>query len=251
MTLELEHSPADAAPFRPGQFNMLTAPGIGEVPISMSGGAAPGAALLHTVRAVGAVSRALVALEPGAWIGVRGPYGTSWPVREARGGDVVIVAGGIGLAPLRPSVRAILDERDQYGEVVLLYGARSPSERLFPGELEEWRGRGLEVRSTVDVSEPGWRESVGVVTTLLPAARFSGPRSTAFVCGPEIMMRFVAMGLLERGVAPERLFVSLERNMQCGIGLCGHCQLGPLLVCRDGPVVSWKRAAPWLNVREL
>jgi anaerobic sulfite reductase subunit B len=236
--------------YRPGQFTMLYAPGIGEVPVSISG-SGPGTGLVHTVRAVGAVTRALCAASPGQLIGVRGPYGTDWEVAGAAGGDLLIVAGGIGLAPLRGALLAALGNGGGYRRVVVLIGARSPQELVFAHELGEWRRRGAEVEVTVDRAAAGWTGHVGVVTQLLGRAGIDPARTTALVCGPEVMMRLTARDLLALGIPAARIRVSLERNMRCGVAECGHCQLGPLLLCRDGPVVSYPVAAPLLAVKEL
>lgn len=255
VTLELRHDAGPLPAFAPGQFAMLTAYGIGEVPISLSGvvDTDDGRArrLVHTLRAVGAVTTALHAMEPGGVVGVRGPYGTPWDVPSAAGHDVVVVAGGIGLAPLRPVIRAVIADRSRYGRVAVLVGARTPAELLYAGELRRWAGEGVEVAVTVDRPDEAWDGHVGVVTTLIPHVRFDPARSVAFVCGPDVMMRFAARALVAQGVAAERVRVSLERNMRCGVGWCGHCQLGPLLVCRDGPVVDYARAEPLMSVREL
>lgn len=255
VTLELGHDTGPLPAFAPGQFAMLTAYGIGEVPISLSGVVDTGDGrtrrLVHTLRAVGAVTNALHAAAPGGVIGVRGPFGTTWDVASAAGRDLVIVAGGIGLAPLRPLVRAVTAEPSRYGRVTLLVGARTPADVLFRDELRRWGEQGVDVAVTVDRPDQGWTGHVGVVTTLIPQAAFDPAGTVAFVCGPEVMMRFTAAALLAQGVAAGQIRVSLERNMRCGVGWCGHCQLGPLLVCRDGPVVDWARAAPLTNVREL
>jgi anaerobic sulfite reductase subunit B len=236
----------------PGQFDMLYAFGVGEVPISTSAAPGPGGELTHTIRAVGPVTNALCAAEPGAVVGVRGPFGTTWPLDEAAGGDLVVVAGGIGLAPLRPAVHHALANRDAYGAVCLLVGARTPSDLLFAAELDEWSARSdLEVGVTVDSAAGGWNGRVGLVTRLIPGAGFEPAAATALVVGPELMIRFTVAALVERGVPKERIHVSLERNMQCGVGHCGHCQLGPLLVCRDGPVVRYDAVESLLEVREL
>ena len=236
----------------PGQFTMLYAYGVGEVPVSVSGiGDSPGQALVQTIRAVGAVTRALCATAPGDMIGVRGPFGTDWRVSGADGRDMLIVAGGIGLAPLRPVLLAALAERARYGRVVLLVGARSPGDLVFTRELDTWRRRGVDVRVTVDHGNPGWDGRVGLVTGLIKDAIADPAGTAAFVCGPEIMMRLSAQALVDAGIPARDIRVSLERNMQCGVAVCGHCQLGPLLVCRDGPVVSYAEAVPLLTIREL
>lgn len=250
-TLELAETGGAGLPFAPGQFTMLSARAGGEVPISISGDPADAARLVHTVRAVGLATAAICGTEPGRALAVRGPFGRAWPVDELDGGDVVVVAGGIGLAPLRPAVCALLARRAAFGRVVLLHGGRSPDQLLYADDLARWAASGLEVLRTVDTADAAWRGPVGVVTRLVGRAGLDGPRTTALLCGPEVMMRFVAAELARHGVAPERTFVSLERNMQCGIGVCGHCQLGPTLICRDGPVYRWDVVAPWLRVAEL
>lgn len=238
--------------WQPGQFDMLTAYGVGEVAISISG--APGAegTIRHTVRAVGAVTRALCASEEGATVGLRGPFGTGWGLeRIPEGSDVVVVAGGIGLAPLRGAIATLLDRLVQAGgRLFVAAGARLPDQVVFGGELEAWRSAGAVVGVTVDAAPAGFLGNVGLVTSVLAEMDFDPNRAVALVCGPEVMMRFVGRQLVERGVAPERIAVSLERNMQCGVGLCGHCQLGPVLLCRDGPVLGYDEATALLQVRE-
>lgn len=250
-TLRLEPVRVAVPPLRAGQFCMLYAPGIGEVAISISDIGSE-ETLVHTIRDVGAVSRALRDAPAGRVLGVRGPFGTDWGLDTAVGCDLVIVAGGVGLAPLRPVVLGVLARRADYGRVVLVAGARSPDEFLFREQLAEWTARpDVEVEQTIDRPAVDWDGPIGFVTE--PLARLDlDPRHTiAFVCGPEPMMRFSANVLLRKGIPAERIRISLERNMQCGVGLCGHCQLGPLLVCRDGPVVDYAVAGPLLAVREL
>jgi NAD(P)H-flavin reductase len=245
--------PVDGAlpPFEPGQFTMLCVAGVGEVAISISGDPGDGT-LCQTIRDVGAVSRALHDAEPGATIGVRGPFGVGWDVSSAHDYDVVVVAGGVGLAPLRPVVLTLLADRMKFGRAVLVAGARKPEEFLFREQLLGWTQRpDFEVELTVDVPAPGWAGPVGFVTEPLGRLDVDPERTIAFVCGPEPMMRFSANVLLRKGVPAEHIRVSLERNMKCGVALCGHCQLGPLLVCRDGPVVTYDVAAPLLAVRGL
>lgn len=238
--------------FRPGQFTMLYVFGVGEVPISISGDPARSDVLVHTVRAVGTVTRAMAALKLGSTVGVRGPFGSAWPVEQARGKDVVIAAGGIGLPPLRPAIYHLLTHRREYGRVALLYGARTPRDLLYTRELEEWRGRfDLDVQITVDAAQEDWRGNVGVVTTLFPKVEFDPDKTVAMMVGPEIMMRFTALELLKRGVTEDALFISMERNMRCGLGYCGHCQYGPTFVCKDGPVFPYSRLAWLLGKREV
>ena len=251
-TLSLTPVEGHAPLFAPGQFNMLYVFGVGEAPISICGDPDHHETVVHTIRAVGAVTRALQRLEKGDVVGVRGPFGSSWPVEQAHGHDLVIVAGGIGLAPLRPALYHVLSHRGMYGRVVLLYGARTPRDILYSKELSVWRGRfDMEVDVTVDRATIDWQGSVGVVTRLIDRAPFDPDGSMAFICGPEVMIRFSAMGLERRGVPHENIVVSLERNMKCAVGLCGHCQFGPLFVCRDGPVFAYDRIQPFFGLREV
>jgi NAD(P)H-flavin reductase len=252
VTLELTPISGSRPPFEPGQFNMLYAFGIGEVPISMSANATDDGVFVHTVRDVGAVSGAIARLEAGATLGVRGPFGIGWPVRSAEGADLIIVAGGLGLAPLRPAIRQILASRQRYGRIVVLIGSRTPKDLLFKEELEEWRRRlDVDIDVTVDHADPSWHGNVGVVPDLIARAAFDPQKTVALVCGPEVMMRFTVSGLRDAGVTSERIYLSMERNMKCAIGLCGHCQFGPTFVCKDGPVISYDRIADFLTVKEL
>ena len=243
LTLEPVDGPAISA--RPGQFNMVTAFGAGEVAISVS--SPPRAARLeHTVRAVGAVTHALADADVGHIVGIRGAFGTGWGVDDGTIGprrDVVVIAGGIGLAPLRGAIRHLLADPRRSGRVVVLIGARTPDQIIFGSELDDWRAAGAAVAVTVDRATRGWTGPVGVVTGLLADAEFDPAGAVALVCGPEIMIRLAARALGDVGVDPADIYLSLERNMQCGVGWCGHCQLGPLLVCRDGPVVSYAGVA--------
>ena len=252
-TLELEPENGGEIPsFAIGQFNMLYVFGVGEIPISISGDPANPAPLLHTIRAAGTVSRAMQALKQGDVLGVRGPFGSHWPLEQAVGKDVVIAAGGIGLAPLRSTIYQLIAQREQYGRVILLYGARTPEDILYRHEVERWRGRlDLDVYVTVDRASNGWRGSVGVVTKLIERAPCDPGKTLALICGPEIMMRFTAAGLVARGVAAEAIYVSLERNMKCAVGFCGHCQYQPYFVCRDGPVFQYSRIQDMLTRREI
>ncbi|HSA82997.1 MAG TPA: FAD/NAD(P)-binding protein [Geminicoccaceae bacterium] len=251
-TLEIEPEDPGVLRFGPGQFNMLYAPGIGEVAISVSGDPAVPHHLVHTIRDVGKVSHALTHLRPGASLGVRGPFGSVWPVDAAAGLDVVVVAGGLGLAPLRPAIYRLLAERERFGQIALLYGTRSPAEILYMRELERWRQRlDVQLEVTVDHAGEDWHGHIGVVTHLIPRAAFDPEQTVAFVCGPEIMMRFAALELRDAGVADDAIHLSMERNMKCALGHCGRCQFGPTLVCRDGPVVSYDRIARLLAVKEL
>jgi NAD(P)H-flavin reductase len=238
---------------QPGEFMMLYAFGVGEAAISISGDpTVTDGSITHTVRAVGAVSRALHDADPGSVVGVRGPFGTTWGLDEAAGRDLLMVAGGVGLCPLRPAVLGALAQRARYGKVTLIVGARSRTDFVFAAELEKWAEEPqIELHLIVDAPTPGWSGEVGLVTAPLSRLELNADRTTAFLCGPEPMLRFGAEALLAKGIAAQDIRVSLERNMQCGIGWCGHCQLGPLLLCRDGPVVGYDVAGPLLRVKEL
>jgi NAD(P)H-flavin reductase len=252
VTLTLEPVNGEPLAFRPGQFTMLYAFGIGEIPISISGDPADPRQLVHTIRGVGAVSQALTAAKPGMMVGVRGPFGSAWPLEEATGSDVVLVAGGIGLAPLRPAIHRVLANRRQFGTVAILYGARTPEDILFRRELQAWRGRfDTSVHVIVDRVSGSWGGAVGVVTDLIAKGGFDRHHAVAMICGPEVMMRYAVQALHERGVASDRIHLSLERNMKCAIGLCGHCQLAGNFVCRDGPVFRYDRIEDIINVWEL
>jgi NAD(P)H-flavin reductase/NAD-dependent dihydropyrimidine dehydrogenase PreA subunit len=237
-TFMLWIEPRDAALLQasPGQFVMVDQPGFSPVPISISRVA--DGALWLTVRAAGAATQAFTSLEPGAQVGLRGPLGRGWPVDRALGRDVVIVAGGIGLAPLRPTIDAVLAQRDRFGQILLAYGARTPGDRLYLKELDAWANAGVEVAQIVDRAGPEWLGQVGVVTQVLDRRDWHGRDAVAFVCGPERMMQATVSALRTAGITRRRIFVSMERHMDCGIGICGHCQIGPFFVCRDGPVFA-------------
>lgn len=252
MTLEIEPQSGPRPDFLPGQFNMLYAFGVGEAAISISDETSRSGGFVHTVREVGAVSRALAAMEVGASLGVRGPFGAGWPVAESEGSDVVIVAGGLGLAPLRPAIEAILARRERYGKLAILVGCRSPDTILYRHELEQWRQRlDIDIEVTVDHASTDWHGNVGVVPSLIRRVAFDPSDAVAFVCGPEVMMRFTANALHEAGLAADRVFISMERNMKCAVGLCGHCQFGPTFVCKDGPVMRLDRIAHIFALREI
>ena len=251
VTLTLARPDGSAVgPGAPGQFNMLYPFGIGEAAISLSSDSAE--TLVHTVRGVGAVSEALGRLRPGDWVGVRGPFGAGWPVEAARGRDIVLVAGGIGLAPLRSVIHAVLRDRAAFGRLFVAYGARTPRERLYVAELEDWQARSdIDIAVTVDAGDAHWSGRVGFVTALLANAPIDPARCIVMACGPEVMMRAAARQMLGRGVPIENVYVSLERNMKCAAGLCGHCQVGPLFMCKDGPVFPFGRVQDLLGVREI
>ncbi len=274
VTIELQPVSGKRPDFEPGQFNMLYAFGVGEAAISISGDPALDGTFVHTIREVGAVSKALAGLEVGALVGLRGPFGNGWPVAAAEGCDVVMVAGGLGLAPLRPAIYHIMANRGQYGSVIILFGSRNPGDILYPDELELWgrrsdvdvavsnvrrnlsrfiEGQPLDtnVTVTVDHADANWRGEVGGVPSFVRRAAFDPAETIAMVCGPEIMMKFAVNSLRAAGVDDGQIFLSVERNMKCAVGLCGHCQFGPEFSCKDGPVVPYSKVARIYSVREI
>jgi NAD(P)H-flavin reductase len=253
VTMVLKPANGHATPrFAPGQFNMVYRFGLGEVPVSISGDPSRPEELVHTVRSAGKISDALTKTMPGETLGVRGPYGVGWPLSRAEHRDVVIVAGGLGLPPLRPLLYELLAHRDLYERVEIIYGARSPKDLVHYEDVQRWRSRpDLRLQVTVDAAGRDWYGDVGLVTARIPDARFDPPRTVAFLCGPEIMMRLTAQALTELGVPQNAIWLSMERNMKCAVGLCGHCQWGPAFVCRDGPVFCYQDVQRMLTVREL
>jgi NAD(P)H-flavin reductase len=237
--------------FMPGQFNMLYMPGLGESAISISSNAGDKTKVGHTVRTAGNVTKAISRMSKGDLIGIRGPFGTYWPMDMLKGKDVVIAAGGIGLPPLRPVLYEVMENRQDYGQVILLYGARTPADLQFPSEYEAWEKADIDLSITVDRGDIDWKGQVGVVPMLFYRLRMDPKNTILLTCGPEIMIRFVVYEALARRIAPENIFVSMERNMKCGLGFCGHCQMGPYFVCKDGPVFSYDQLQPYFNVEEL
>ena len=237
--------------WEPGQFTMLYAFGVGEIPVSISGDPCDADRLVHTVRDVGAVSHALANAPVGAEIGVRGPFGRGWLAHGTPIGDVLVVAGGLGLAPVRPIIYGILAHRHRYGAVTVVAGARTPHDLLYTGEYQAWRALRVDVLVTVDRADDQWAGRVGLVTGPLSETPIDPAHTTAYLCGPEVMMVAAAEALTARGVPDERIVLSLERSMKCGVGTCGHCQLGPDLLCRDGPCSTYAHVAPLLAVKEL
>ncbi len=242
----------EAVRFAPGQFNMLYAFGVGECAISISGDPTVNNVTEHTIRRVGLVTGTLGSVRAGDSIGVRGPFGTPWPMDQARGRDVLLIAGGIGMAPLRPVIMDVLANRENYKELTILSGSRDPEGILFADELLTWKKQpGVDSKVTVDHADSRWNGNVGVVTTLVNRTVKDPKDTIAFVCGPEIMMRYAVTELQKNGLGKDQIYLSLERNMKCAIGLCGHCQFGSEFICRDGPVFRYDRIEFWLNQREL
>lgn len=237
--------------FAPGQFNMLYVPGVGEVPISIASAPHEGPEIAHTIRFVGRVTHVIERLQPGGTIGLRGPYGAYWPLETARGSDVLLIAGGLGLAPLRPVIETLLAHRGDYGQVMLLYGARSPTDLLYTDQYAGWQQRGLQLLPTVDRADAAWSGHVGVVPVLLEHLSIDPQRTVLFTCGPEIMMRFTILEALSRQIPLESIYLSIELNMQCAVGLCGRCQLGPYFVCKDGPVFAYRQIERFLKLEHF
>jgi NAD(P)H-flavin reductase len=216
--------------FEPGQFNMLYVPGYGESAISISSDPSRRGTLSHTIRVAGNVTQAIARMNKGGHIGLRGPFGSCWPVESHRGSDVVIACGGIGLAPLRPAIYHILNHRSEFGRVIVLYGARTSKDLLYTSEYDAWRENGLEVEVTVDIGDSNWKGHIGVVPVLFYRLRLQPKQTVVMTCGPEIMMRFVVFEAL---------------------ALCGHCQFGPHFICKDGPVFDFQRVEPFFNLEDL
>ncbi len=237
--------------FAPGQFNMLYLPGYGEAAISISSDTTDRSSIAHTVRFVGNVTRAASRLRPGDVVGLRGPFGSAWPTTELEGKDLFIACGGIGLPPLRPTLYHVIRNRAKYGKVTVLYGARTPPELMYTREYDTWRQAGIDLEITVDRAEADWTGRVGVVPMWFYQFRIDPRKTAVLTCGPEIMIRFVIFEALARRIAPEDIYVSLERNMKCGQGACGHCQIGPYFICKDGPVFPFSVLQPFFNVEEF
>ena len=238
--------------FRPGQFNMVYDVGVGEVPISIVSDPVDPELLDHTIRAVGAVTHRLSELDRGDVVGLRGPYGSAWPLEEARGKDVLIVTGGLGCAPVAAAINYIVARRDSYGALKIIHGIKTPGDLLYRERFRAWQKiPNTEVHLTVDRPDRRWKHAVGVVTNLFRTVRIDPGQSIVMMCGPEVMMRAAVHELTGRGVAEDRIYLSLERNMKCAVGFCGHCQYGPLFICKDGPVLRYDRLGRWFDIKEL
>ncbi|HSA64542.1 MAG TPA: FAD/NAD(P)-binding protein [Nitrospira sp.] len=234
--------------FKAGQFNMVYLFGVGEVAISIVSDPDEPQFLDHTIRIVGRVTKGIAGLQPGEVLGIRGPFGQGWPLDEARGRDVVVVTGGLGCAPVIGAIEYIFRRRTEYGSVKILHGVKTPHDLLYRERFDAWRRfSDTEVLLTSDQPDKTWSYHIGVVTELFEQVSVDPLKCIVLMCGPEIMMRLGVPILMNRGIPASAIYVSLERHMECGIGLCGHCQLGPHFVCKDGPVMRYDRVAQWLG----
>jgi len=242
--------PAEPMPFRAGQFVQLTLPGVGEAPFTPSSSPHEPERIEVTVMRTGRVTDALHGVEPGAELGLRGPFGKGYPLEKLRGKEVLLVGGGVGLAPLRSLILAMLAEIDQFKRLSIKYGARLPAELLYRGAYDQWRQFDrVDFAETIDVPAPGWDGHVGLVTSLLTEDMgIDLANSYAVSCGPAIMLRFVTLRLLELGYAPEQVYLSMNRRMSCGIGKCGRCNIGPYYLCKDGPDMCYAKIKDYPNV---
>jgi NAD(P)H-flavin reductase len=254
-TITIDLAPADGQPmprYLPGQVSMLGVPGVGEAPISISGDHALSNALEHTLRVVGSVTSKIASLGVGDQVSVRSPFGTPWPLEQAKGRDLLVVAGGIGIAPLASVLHHAVAHRGDFGRVVLLYGARTPADLVFREWVDHLAiAEAVEVLITVDRADEAWRYDIGMVTRLIGRIGLRPKDTTAFICGPGVMMRAVASDLVGRGVGAGEIHVTMERNMQCAAGFCGHCQFGGEFICKDGPVFPWWRVADLFSIPEI
>jgi sulfhydrogenase subunit gamma (sulfur reductase) len=241
LQLRLDDAAAQAAyRFAPGQFNMLYLFGVGEVAISIMSDPGDRHGIGHTIRAVGRVTQGLSGLQPGDRVGLRGPFGRGWPLQEIGGHDLVLVLGGLGCAPVVSVIHYVLKRRERFGKLVIIQGVKHTEDLIWREQYDRWAALpDTQVLVAADEGAALWPWHVGRVTELFALARFNPERAAAMMCGPEGMMRAAADSLLQRGLPESRLFLSMERNMQCAVGRCGHCQLGGAFVCRDGPVFSW------------
>jgi sulfhydrogenase subunit gamma (sulfur reductase) len=237
--------------FVPGQFNMVYVPGVGEVAISISSDPDE-EDLEHTIRIVGRTTEVIERLGVGDFLGLRGPYGRGWPLQEARFKDVLVVTGGLGCAPVTGAIEYMFRRRASYGRLTILHGVKKPADLVHRSRFEAWRREpDTQVLLTSDEPDRAWRDRTGVVTELFEEVDLDPARTVVFMCGPEVMTRFAVRTLRRRGVTDERIFVSLERSMKCAVGLCGHCQLGPAFVCKDGPIFPYGRIRRFFEVRGL
>lgn len=244
-------TPVEPFPFLAGQFIELTVPGAGEAPFTPSSSPFVTESMVVTIMEVGNVTEDLHRMSGGEVVGIRGPYGVPYPLSDFEGREIVICGGGVGLAPLRSLLLALYHDIDRYGKVMVRYGAREPRDIIYKEQLGEWeRDDKLDVRVTVDRGDDGWNGHVGLVTTILDGAVSDPREAVAVLCGPPIMMKFATFKFLDIGFLPKNIFLSLEKNMSCGIGKCGHCRLGQYYVCNDGPVFTYEQVKDFRQIWE-
>ncbi|HCU25088.1 MAG TPA: Ni/Fe hydrogenase subunit gamma [Deltaproteobacteria bacterium] len=238
--------------FSPGQFNMIYAFGVGDVAITIVSDPDDMETLDHTIRTVGNVTQALGRLEKGDVVGLRGPFGSTWPLEEIRGKDVMILTGGLGCAPTLGALHYLIRRRESYGAIKIIHGIKAPRDLIYQKKFREWeKTPNTEVHLTVDKPARGWKHKIGLVTHLLKDVAFDAAKTVVMMCGPEIMMRLSLKELIYRGIAPERIYLALERNMKCALGFCGHCQFGPHFICKDGPILRYDRIREIFHLKEV
>jgi len=235
--------PKTEIPFRAGQFMDVTVPGIGEAPFTPSSNHSKTGTLDFTIMAAGRVTKILHGMQKGEIVGLRGPYGTEYPLKEFKGKELLIIGGGVGLAPLRALLYALFNDANDYKRIVVKYGARTPKDIVYKTEIDTWRSHGphVDIQVTTDVGDNEWKGNVGLVTTVLKELNMDLANAASIVCGPPIMMKFVTFKVLDLGFKPEQIHLSMEKNMSCGIGKCGHCRIGPYYACKDGPVFTYDK----------
>lgn len=242
--------PRSNVSFRAGQFMDVTLPGIGEAPFTPSSNHNRTETLDFTIMSAGRVTKLIHQAKAGDVVGVRGPYGTQYPLDKFRGKEVFIVGGGVGLAPLRALLYALFNDVSEYKKIILRYGARSPKDIVYKNEIDSWKGKGghVDIGVTCDVGDGSWKGNVGLVTTILKTEGLDINNAVTIVCGPPIMMKFATFKLLDLGFKDSQIYLSMEKNMSCGIGKCGHCRIGPYYACKDGPVFSYDKIKELPNI---
>ena len=243
-------SPREKIGFRAGQFMDVTLPGIGEAPFTPSSNHNATGTLDFTIMSAGRVTKLLHQAKVGDVVGLRGPYGTAYPLDKFKSKEVFIVGGGVGLAPLRALLYALFNDVNDYKKIIVKYGARTPSDIVYKNEIESWKkhGKHVDIEISCDVGDPTWKGNVGLVTTILKDISVDTASAVSIVCGPPIMMKFVTFKLLDLGFKDTNLYLSMEKNMSCGIGKCGHCRIGPYYACKDGPVFTYDKIKELPNI---